>query len=173
MRKIVLNTETTGLGVGHRIIEIGAVEMIDRKPTGRRFHRYVNPEREVDPVALKVHGITPEFLADKPAFREIAADVVNFISDTKLIVHSAPFDVGFLNYELNLLGMPPLENICTGIIDTLELAKKIRPRRTNSLDVLCAEYGIEVSDRQLHGAVLDAELLAEIYLAMTQSEVSN
>jgi len=171
VRKIVLNIETTGIGVGHRIIEIGAVEMIDRKPTGRRFHRYVNPEREVDPVALTVHGITPEFLADKPVFREIAVDLVNFISEAELIVHSAPFDVGFLNYELNQLEMPPLEKICISIVDTLELAKKIRPLRTNSLDVLCDEYGIDISNRQLHGALLDAELLAEIYLAMTQSHI--
>lgn len=170
VRRIVLDTETTGLGVGHRTIEIGCIEMIGRKPTGRRFHRYINPEREVDLGAMAVHGLTPEFLADKPTFREIAAELVDFISEAELIIHNAPFDAGFLNYELNLLGMPPLERISTGIVDTLKLAKKMRPRRKNSLDALCSEYGIDSSHRQLHGALLDAELLADVYLAMTHSQ---
>lgn len=173
VRRIVLDTETTGLGVGHRTIEIGCIEMIGRKPTGRRFHRYINPEREVDLGAMAVHGLTPEFLADKPTFREIANELVDFISEAELIIHNAPFDAGFLNYELNLLGMPPLERIGVGIVDTLKLAKKMRPRRKNSLDALCAEYGIDSSHRQLHGALLDAELLAEVYLAMTGSQVSD
>lgn len=173
VRRIVLDTETTGLGVGHRTIEIGCIEMIGRKPTGRRFHRYINPEREVDLGAMAVHGLTAEFLADKPTFREIAAELLNFISDAELIMHNAPFDAGFLNYELNLLGMPPLERISVGIVDTLKLARKMRPRRKNSLDALCAEYGIDSAHRQLHGALLDAELLAEVYLAMTHSPVSN
>ncbi len=173
VRRIVLDTETTGLGVGHRTIEIGCVEMIGRTPTGRRFHRYINPERAIDAGAMAVHGLTPEFLADKPTFREIAAELVDFISDSELIIHNAPFDTGFLNYELNLLGLSPLEKISTGIVDTLKLARKMRPRRKNSLNALCAEFGIDSSSRQLHGALLDAELLAEVYLAMTHSQASD
>lgn len=173
VRRIVLDTETTGLGVGHRTIEIGCIEMIGRKLTGRHFHRYINPEREIDLGAMAVHGLTAEFLADKPTFREIATELVNFISDAELIMHNAPFDAGFLNYELNLLGMPPLEQISIGIVETLKLAKKMRPRRKNSLYALCAEYGIDSSHRQRHSALLDAELLAEVYLAMTGSQVSD
>ncbi len=174
MRQIVLDTETTGLDfrLGDRVIEIGCVEMSARKLTRRHFHRYLNPQRPIDAGAQAVHGLTSEFLADKPKFAEIAAEFVDYIRDAELVIHNAAFDVGFLNNELGLLGLEPLDKICAGVIDTLKVARDLRPGRKNSLDALCSEYGIDNSGRQLHGALLDAELLAEVYLAMTRGQES-
>jgi DNA polymerase-3 subunit epsilon len=174
MRQIVLDTETTGLDyrLGDRIVEIGCVEMSARKLTRRHFHRYVNPQRPIDAGAQAVHGLTAEFLADKPKFAEIAGEFVDYIRDAELVIHNAPFDVGFLNNELGLLGLEPLDRICAGVIDTLKLARDMRPGRKNSLDALCSEYGVDNSGRQMHGALLDAELLAEVYLAMTRGQES-
>ena len=174
MRRVVLDTETTGLDfrLGHRVIEVGCVEMIGRKPTGRHFHRYLDPEREIDAGAVAVHGLTNEFLADKPKFGEIAAELSDFVRDAELVIHNAAFDVGFLNSELGLLDMPPLDQISDGIVDTLKMAREMRPGRKNSLDALCAEYGVDNTRRELHGALLDAELLAEVWLAMTRGQES-
>ena len=170
MRQIVLDTETTGLEVtqGHRIIEIGALELIKREPTGRQFHHYINPERGVEVGALEVHGITNEFLADKPVFTDIAAEFMAFIDGAELIIHNAPFDLGFLDYELALLdqGYGKLKDSCE-ILDTLVMARDMRPGQRNSLDALCKVYDIDNSNRSLHGALLDAQILAEVYLAMT------
>jgi DNA polymerase-3 subunit epsilon len=169
MRQIVLDTETTGLNpdFGHRIIEIGCVELIDRKLTGNHFHFYLNPEREVDAGAFKVHGISTEFLKDKPLFPEIAQDFVDFVDQSELIIHNAPFDVGFLNKELSLINWPKQINQFCKILDTLVLAKEKHPGQRNNLDALCKRYEIDNSSRQLHGALLDAEILALVYLAMT------
>ncbi|TXG78008.1 MAG: DNA polymerase III subunit epsilon [Rhodocyclaceae bacterium] len=174
MRQIVLDTETTGLEwqQGHRVIEIGCVEIVGRKLTGRRFHRYLNPGREIDPGAQAVHGITAEFLADKPRFGEIVAELIDVIRGAELVIHNAAFDVGFLDNELGLLGMAPLAEVCGGVVDTLKLAKELNPGKRASLDVLCDRYEIDNSGRTLHGALLDAELLAEVYLAMTRGQES-
>lgn len=174
MRQIVLDTETTGLDwrTGDRVIEIGCVEMIGRKLTGRRFHKYLNPEREIDAGAIAVHGLTNEFLADKPKFAEIAAEFADFVRDSELVIHNAAFDVGFLNNELALLKQDDIGSLCGGVIDTLRMARELRPGKRNSLDALCSEYGIDNSGRQLHGALLDAELLAEVYLGMTRGQNS-
>jgi DNA polymerase-3 subunit epsilon len=174
MRQIVLDTETTGLDfrTGDRVIEIGCVEMSARKLTRRHFHRYLNPQRPIDAGAQAVHGLTSEFLADKPKFAEVAAEFVDYIRDAELVIHNAAFDVGFLNNELALLGLEPLDKVCGSVIDTLKMARDIRPGRKNSLDALCNEYGVDNSNRQLHGALLDAELLAEVYLAMTRGQES-
>lgn len=174
IRQIVLDTETTGLEwrQGDRVIEIGCIEIVDRKLSGRRFHRYLNPERPIGAGALAVHGLTDEFLADKPKFAEIVDEWLDFIRDAEIIIHNAAFDEGFLNYELSLLGRPPLREHCQGVIDTLKMAREARPGRKNSLDALCVEYGIDHSGRTLHGALLDAELLAEVYLAMTRGQES-
>src|SRR5574340_752023 len=174
MRQIVLDTETTGLEfrLGDRIIEIGCVELVARKLTGNRFHRYVNPEREIEAGAMAVHGISNEFLQDKPKFAEIAAEFADFVRGAELVIHNAAFDVGFLNHELSLLGLPPLEQTCCGVVDTLKLAKELHPGRRNSLDALCERYTVDNSGRTLHGALLDAELLAEVYLAMTRGQES-
>ncbi|HHH13552.1 MAG TPA: DNA polymerase III subunit epsilon [Thiolapillus brandeum] len=169
MRQIVLDTETTGLEPeqGHRIIEIGCVELVDRRPTGNDFHQYLQPDRLIDAGAVEVHGITNEFLADKPRFEDIVADFIDYIRDAELIIHNAPFDVGFLNAELaRLEGWQPLEHYCT-VTDTLVMARKKHPGQRNSLDALCSRYEIDNSQRQKHGALLDAEILAEVYLAMT------
>ncbi|MFM1896942.1 MAG: polymerase epsilon subunit [Pseudomonadota bacterium] len=170
MRQIVLDTETTGLDhqQGHRIIEIGCVELDNRRLTGRHFHRYLNPDREIEEAAIDVHGITNEFLADKPRFEQIAGDFLDFVRDAELIIHNAPFDVGFINSELTRLqsGHPALEACCT-IVDTLALARKKHPGQRNNLDALCKRYAVDNSQRQLHGALLDAEILADVYLAMT------
>ncbi|HID49519.1 MAG TPA: DNA polymerase III subunit epsilon [Chromatiales bacterium] len=170
MRQIVLDTETTGLepSQGHRIIEIGCVELINRRITSNRFHQYIRPEREIDEGAVEVHGITNEFLSDKPVFAEIAEDFLAFIRGAELIIHNAPFDVGFLNHELKLLDetSEPDDAFCT-ILDTLPMARNLHPGQKNSLDALCKRYEIDNSARQLHGALLDAEILAEVYLAMT------
>jgi DNA polymerase-3 subunit epsilon len=172
MRQIVLDTETTGLEVtqGHRIIEVGAVEIVNRRLTGKRFHRYVNPEREVDPGALEVHGLTVEFLQDKPRFREVAAEFLEFVLGAELVIHNAPFDVGFLDYELRLMDLQPIAEYCPQITDTLRMARDLHPGKRNGLDALCERYEVDNSARTLHGALLDAELLAEVYLAMTRGQ---
>jgi DNA polymerase-3 subunit epsilon len=172
MRQIVLDTETTGLEVvlGHRIIEIGAVEIVSRRLTGKRFHRYVNPEREIDPGALEVHGLRSEFLQDKPRFRELAAELLEFVRGAELIIHNAPFDVGFLDYELRLMDLQPISEHCPQITDTLRMARDFHPGKRNGLDALCERYEVDNSARTLHGALLDAELLAEVYLAMTRGQ---
>ncbi|MDO9310192.1 MAG: DNA polymerase III subunit epsilon [Nitrosomonas sp.] len=174
MRQIVLDTETTGLEhkLGHRIVEIAAVELCNRQFTGNHFHYYLNPERESDEGALQVHGLTTEFLKDKPRFHEISKELLNFICDAELIIHNAPFDVGFLNHELGLINLKTLSNYCLSITDTLKLAKEFHPGKRNNLDALCERYSIDNSKRTLHGALLDAELLAEVYLAMTRGQES-
>jgi len=174
VRQIVLDTETTGLEwrLGDRIIEVAGVEMVDRKFTGRHFHRYINPERDIDAGAQAVHGITSEFLADKPKFAEIMDELADFIQDAELVIHNANFDVGFLNYEFSLLDRDPISKLCAGVVDTLRMARELRPGKRNNLDALCNEYSIDNSSRQLHGALLDAELLAEVYLAMTRGQES-
>lgn len=174
MRQIFLDTETTGLypDQGHRVIEIAAVEMINRRPTQQHFHVYLNPEREIDPAAQEVHGITLEFLQDKPLFETIAPELVAFVQDAELIIHNAPFDVGFLNAEFGRIGLKPIETICDKITDTLKMAKDARPGQRNNLDALCKHFGIDNSKRILHGALLDAELLAEVYMAMTRGQDS-
>ena len=170
MRQIVLDTETTGLEprLGHRIIEIGCVEVIDRRVTGNRYHQYINPEREIDEGAEEVHGISTAFLADKPLFKDIVDDFLNFIRGAELVIHNAPFDVGFIDHELNQLNQQNnhMEEICT-VLDTLVLARKMHPGQKNNLDALCKRYDIDNSQRDLHGALLDAEILADTYLAMT------
>ncbi|PKO83651.1 MAG: DNA polymerase III subunit epsilon [Betaproteobacteria bacterium HGW-Betaproteobacteria-11] len=174
MRRVILDTETTGLDhrTGDRVIEIGCVEMIGRRLTGVHFHKYLNPEREIDPGAVKVHGLTAEFLADKPRFADIVGEFVEFVRDAELIIHNAAFDVGFLNHELELIERESLDRLCGGVIDTLRMARELRPGRKNNLNALCSEFGIDNSGRQLHGALLDAELLAEVYLAMTRGQNS-
>ena len=174
MRQIFLDTETTGLypAHGHRIIEIAAIEMVNRRPTNNHFHVYLNPEREIDPAAQEVHGITLEFLQDKPLFVAIAQEMIGFIGDAELIIHNAPFDLGFLNSELGRIGLQPIEKNCGKIIDTLKMAKDSRPGQRNNLDALCRHFGIDNSKRTLHGALLDAELLAEVYMAMTRGQDS-
>lgn len=170
MRQIVLDTETTGLEprLGHRIIEIGCVEVVDRRITGNSYHQYINPEREIDEGAVEVHGITTAFLADKPLFTDIVDDFLNFIRGAELVIHNAPFDVGFIDHELNQLKQQQnnVSNICT-VLDTLVLARRMHPGQKNNLDALCKRYNIDNSQRDLHGALLDAEILAETYLAMT------
>ena len=174
MRQIVLDTETTGLdpGKGHRIIELAAIELCNRKVSDRRFHRYLNPEREIDAGAAEVHGLTLERLQDEPKFAEIAPALLKFIRGAELIIHNAPFDVGFLNKELELTGLPVLNNYCVNVIDTLKLAKELHPGKKNNLNALCDRYQIDNSHRTLHGALLDTELLAEVYLSMTRGQKS-
>ncbi len=177
MRYVVLDTETTGLEPreGHRIIEIGCVELLGRKLTGRHFHAYINPEREVDEGAVAVHGITDEFLADKPRFAEVAAEFLEFIRGAELIIHNAAFDVGFINHEFALLKnaaeFGEVTDHCT-VLDTLLMARERHPGQRNSLDALCKRYGVDNSGRDLHGALLDSEILADVYLAMTGGQTS-
>jgi len=170
MRQIVLDTETTGLdpAQGHRIIEIGALEVIGRKLTGRTFHVYINPQRVVEQEAIEVHGITNEFLQDKPVFSQIADEFLDFIQGAELVIHNAAFDVGFMDHEFKLLrnGTGKTTDYCS-ILDTLMLAREMRPGQKNNLDALCRAYGIDNSNRTFHGALLDAELLADVYLMMT------
>lgn len=168
MRQVVLDTETTGIGSdkGHRIIEIGCVELVDRKLTGRHYHQYVNPQRSSDEEAVAVHGITDEFLSDKPVYSQIAQDFYEFIEGAELIIHNAPFDIGFMDMEFGRVNMPKTSAFCT-ILDTLVMARDMRPGQRNSLDALCKSYGIDNSHRELHGALLDAEILADVYLMMT------
>ena len=174
MRQIILDTETTGLEfkLGDRIIEIGCVELVGRRLTQRRFHRYLNPERAIDAGAQAVHGLTSEFLQDKPKFAEIAAELIDYLRGAELVIHNAAFDLGFINNELSLAGLEPLSFVCAGVVDTLKLARELHPGRKNSLDALCDRYAIDNSGRTLHGALLDAELLAEVYLAMTRGQES-
>ncbi|PLW82103.1 DNA polymerase III subunit epsilon [Kineobactrum sediminis] len=175
MRLIVLDTETTGLesSQGHRIIEIGCVEMVNRRLTGNRFHRYINPEREIDQGAIEVHGITREMLADKPVFKQVATDFLAFVSGAELVIHNAPFDMGFLNAELRRMDdtHPGLESVCR-VTDTLVMARGKHPGQRNSLDALCQRYGVDNSQRDLHGALLDAEILADVYLAITGGQTT-
>lgn len=174
MRQILLDTETTGIGpdLGHRVIEIGCVELIERKLTGNHFHIYLNPKREIDEGAFRVHGISSEFLKDKPLFNDVVSDFLQFIEGAELIIHNAPFDVGFLNSELrHVKSKKKLEDYCT-IFDTLDFARKKHPGQRNSLDALCKRYEIDNSNRTLHGALLDAEILASVYLAMTGGQTS-
>ncbi|HSG23122.1 MAG TPA: DNA polymerase III subunit epsilon [Azonexus sp.] len=172
MRQIVLDTETTGLDPrqGHRIIEVACIEMINRRLTGRHLHKYTNPEREIDEGAQAVHGITLEFLADKPKFADIADEFLEFISGAELIIHNAPFDLGFLNAELRRLDRVPVETVCNGVTDTLKMAKEFHPGKRNNLNALCDRYEIDNSSRTLHGALLDTELLADVFLAMTRGQ---
>lgn len=174
-RQIILDTETTGLTVqdGHRIIEIAAVELIDRSITGRQFHQYIHPQRSVDPGAFAVHGISEAFLADKPTFTQICHDLIAFIEEAELIIHNAPFDVSFLDNELRFAGIrnKTITDFCT-VLDTLLLARKKHPGQQNSLDALCKRYCVDNSQRELHGALLDAHLLAAVYLAMTGGQTS-
>ena len=174
MRQVFLDTETTGLEskLGHRIIEIAAVEMINRTLTGRRFHNYLNPDRKVEAGALQIHGLTDDFLQDKQRFFDITNELLEFIDGAELIMHNAPFDVGFLNNELGLAKLQPLENYCHSITDTLKIAKELHPGKRNNLNALCERYQINNSKRVLHGALLDAELLAEVYLAITRGQES-
>lgn len=175
MRQIILDTETTGLepSQGHRIIEIGCVELVDRRLTGKHFHQYLQPDRDIDEGAIEVHGITNEYLKDKPRFSDIVEEYLDFIRGAELIIHNAPFDVGFINAELKRLDgvWNDLEHYCS-ILDTLMLARKLHPGQKNSLDALCKRYDIDNSQRTLHGALLDAEILADVYLAMTGGQTS-
>lgn len=175
MRQIVLDTETTGLDpvLGHRIIEIGCIELVNRRLTGRRFHHYLQPDREVDAGAFNVHGISNEFLADKPRFRDVVDEFLSFVEGAELIIHNAIFDVGFINNELKLLTTTSqrLDKCCT-IVDTLMLARQMHPGQRNSLDALCKRYEVDNSQREYHGALLDAKILADVYLAMTGGQAS-
>lgn len=170
MRQIVLDTETTGLETsqGHRIIEIGCVEMINRRLTGNNYHQFIQPDRAIDEGAQAVHGISNEFLADKPRFTDVVKDFIEYLDGAELIIHNAPFDVGFINNEFKLAGAEygSVASYCT-VIDTLVMARKMRPGKKNNLDVLCREYDVNNAHRELHGALLDAELLSEVYLRMT------
>ena len=174
MRQIILDTETTGLEpeLGHRIVEIAGVEMVNRRFTGNNFHRYFNPERDSDPAALEVHGLTTEFLGDKPKFRDVATELLDFIKGAELVIHNAPFDVSFLNRELSLADLKPVTDYCAGVVDTLRLARELHPGKRNNLDALCERYQIDNSNRTVHGAQIDARLLAEIYLSMTRGQES-
>jgi len=175
MRQIVLDTETTGLepADGHRIIEIGCVELVDRRLTRNNFHQYLQPDREIEQGAVEVHGITNELLKDKPRFGDIADDFIGYIRGAELIIHNAPFDVGFLDHELRLWreGAPCISDLCE-VTDTLAMARSLHPGQRNSLDALCKRYDVDNSQRDLHGALLDAEILADVYLAMTGGQVS-
>ena len=169
VRRVVLSLETTGLGPDHRIIEIGCVEMIGRNLTGRTFHHYLNPEREIEPGAIAVHGITDEFVADKLKFRDIATEFVDLVRCAELVIHNAEFNVTYLNSELSLLKLPPLETVVADVVDTLKMARRIRPGLKNTINALCMDYQLDIPRRQFHGALLDAHMLAKIYLAMTHS----
>lgn len=173
-RQIVLDTETTGLNprLGNRVIEIGCVELVDRKLTGNNFHRYINPERESEEGALAVHGLTTEFLSDKPIFAQVADDFLEFVRDAELVIHNAPFDMGFLNAEFDRLGLSKLDDYVAAVVDTLVQAKELHPGKRNSLDALCDRYEISNAHRKLHGALLDAELLADVFLAMSRGQNS-
>jgi DNA polymerase-3 subunit epsilon len=172
MRQIILDTETTGLNplTGDRVIEIGCLEMIDRRLTGAKLHHYINPQRDIDPGAVAVHGLTVEFLSDKPVFADVADDIITFLKGAEVIIHNAPFDVGFLDAELGLLKRGKMTDHTESVIDTLKNAREMFPGKRNSLDALCERFGISNDHRTLHGALLDAELLAEVYLAMTRGQ---
>ncbi len=175
MRQVVLDTETTGLETaqGHRIIEIGGIELVNRRFTGRQLHKYINPDREIDDGAFEVHGISSEFLADKPRFEELADEIIDFLSGAELIIHNAPFDVAFLDYEFARLNQrrPRVKDLCQ-ITDSLALARHKHPGQKNNLDALCRRYAVDNSARTLHGALLDAEILADVYLLMTGGQTA-
>ncbi|MBR7798814.1 DNA polymerase III subunit epsilon [Undibacterium fentianense] len=173
-RQIVLDTETTGINprMGNRVIEIGCVELINRKLTGNNFHRYINPERDSEEGALAVHGLTTEFLRDKPIFAQIIQEFIEYVKGAELVIHNAPFDMGFLNSEFERLEYPKVESIVEGVVDTLAQAKELHPGKRNSLDALCDRYEISNAHRKLHGALLDAELLADVFLAMSRGQNS-
>lgn len=173
-RQIVLDTETTGLHarLGDRVIEVGCVELLSRRISDRHFHRYLNPERGIDEGAAKIHGLTAEFLADKPRFAEVAADFIEYVAGAELIIHNAPFDVEFLDQELALAGKKKLAEYCPSIVDSLAMARELHPGKRNGLDALCERYSISNAHRTLHGALLDARLLAEVYLALTRGQDS-
>ncbi len=172
MRQIFLDTETTGLSAdnGDRVIEIGCVELVNRKLTGNNRHYYLNPGRDSHEEALKVHGLTSEFLKDKPRFEAVAADLLDYLKDAELVIHNAPFDLGFLNMELALIGLPPLRGQVANVIDTLVMAKELYPGKRNSLDALCDRLEVDNSGRALHGALLDAELLADVFINLTRGQ---
>ncbi len=172
MRQIILDTETTGLepAKGHRVVEIGLVEVVQRRRTGKHFHKYLNPDRDSDPGALQKHGLTTEFLADKPRFAEVVEEFLEFVGGAELVIHNAAFDIGFLNHELRRLGREPLSACCPQVVDTLMVARELHPGKRNTLDALCERYGIDNSRRTFHGALLDAELLGDVYLAMTRGQ---
>ena len=174
MRQIILDTETTGLDPtqGHRIIEIAGVEVLSRRMTGNHFHRYLNPERKSDDAAKQVHGIEDDFLLDKAKFAEIAKEFIDYIAGAELIIHNAPFDLGFLNNELGLAGFKTVQDYAASVTDTLVVAKELHPGKRNNLNALCDRYQVDHSKRTLHGALLDAELLGEVYLAMTRGQES-
>ena len=171
-RQIILDTETTGLSpeLGHRILEIGCVEIVDRKLTRRHYHQYINPQREIDDGALEVHGITQEFLKDKPVFKDIFNPFLEYVKGAELIIHNAPFDVGFLNMELGKIGLGKINTFCNQITDSLKFAKDLRPGQRNSLDALCKAFDVDNSSRSLHGALLDAQLLGEVFIQMTRGQ---
>ena len=173
-RQIVLDTETTGLHakLGDRVIEVGCIELLSRNVTERHFHRYLNPEREIDEGAAKVHGLTREFLSDKPKFADVAKDFVDYVAGAELIIHNAAFDVEFLDNELSLAGLKKLTEYCSNVVDTLAMARELHPGKRNGLDALCERYAINNAHRTLHGALLDARLLAEVYLALTRGQES-
>jgi DNA polymerase-3 subunit epsilon len=175
MRQIVLDTETTGLdpSQGHKIIEIGCVELLNRRLTGNHLHVYINPQREVEAAAMEVHGITNEFLADKPLFSDVAQSFIDFVDGAELIIHNAPFDIGFLDHELAALrrGYKPMTDYCS-VLDSLVMARKKHPGQKNNLDALCKRYMVDNTQRELHGALLDAEILADVYLMMTGGQSS-
>ena len=172
MRQIILDTETTGLepAKGHRVIEIGLVEIVQRRRTGKHFHKYLNPDRESDPGALQKHGLTTAFLADKPRFAEVVEEFLEFVDGAELVIHNAAFVIGFINHELKQLGREPLSVRCPQVVDTLMVARELHPGKRNTLDALCERYGIDNSKRTFHGALLDAELLGDVYLAMTRGQ---
>lgn len=174
MRQIFLDTETTGLEhkQGHRIIEIAGVEMKNRRLTHHHFHYYLNPDRDIDEGAQAVHGISREFLQDKPRFADIAAEFLDYVRGAELVIHNAPFDIGFLNAELARLDMAPVTTVCAGVCDTLRMAKDLHPGKKNNLNALCDRYQVDNSHRTLHGALLDAEILAEVFIAMTRGQES-
>ena len=173
MRQLILDTETTGLSVesGHRVIEIGVVEIVNRRLTGKDFQSYLNPERKIDPATIPIHGITDEFIADKPLFKDLVGDFLDYVKDAEVIMHNAPFDTSFINNELALLGLDDrLEELCE-ITDTLIFARKKHPGQRNSLDALCSRYDVDTTNREVHGALIDAKLLANVYLLMTGGQV--
>jgi len=173
MRQLILDTETTGISAesGHRVIEIGVVEIVNRRITGQDFQSYLNPERRIDPATIPIHGITDEFIADKPLFKDLAGDFLDYVKGAEVIMHNAPFDTSFINNELALLGLDDrLENLCE-ITDTLIIARKKHPGQRNSLDALCSRYEVDTTKREVHGALIDAKLLANVYLLMTGGQV--
>jgi DNA polymerase-3 subunit epsilon len=174
LRQIIIDTETTGLepDQGHRIVELAGVELVNRRLTSNNFHRYLNPERESDAAALQIHGLSGEFLQDKSRFSDVVDEFLSYVRDAELIIHNAPFDVAFLNAELARIGREPLGSYCTVVTDTLRMAKDLHPGKRNSLEALCERYQIDHSKRTLHGALLDAELLGEVFLAMTRGQES-